>query len=149
MSRQGQLSSVGIEPEHPHDSRRDRSVATATRLRLPCVTSVVAETWCAWRTSRQMLKWYQRVSDEQPQLKGTTLYQEIIVRRSAFSVETARGVLQRARQSFCEWPGRRELQFRDVVNYLVMQEYMQSHLTQVGTYSDTKRVVSSVIPSHL
>jgi len=124
-------------------------VSKRTRLGLPWAARVVAEKWYTWRTSREMLKWYQRVSGEEPQLSGAALYQEVIVRRSGLDVAAARGVLQRARQGLCEWPGPRKLRFRDVVHYVVMNEYMRSHLTDLGTYTDMRRVVASIIPYHL
>jgi hypothetical protein len=124
-------------------------VSTPGWLRLPRVARVVAEKWYAWRTSHEMLRWYQRVSGEEPQLTGRPLYEEVIVRRSGLDVEVARGMLQRARQRFCEWPGPRKLRFRDVVHYVVIDEYMRSHLTDLGTYTDMKRVVASIIPYHL
>jgi hypothetical protein len=51
---------------------------------------------------------------------------------------------------FCEWPGPRKLRYRDVVNYVVVDEYMRSHLTDFrGTYTNMRRVVTSIIPYHL
>ena len=118
-----------------------RPVSTAAR--------VLAEKWYAWRTSHEMLRWYQRVSGEEPHLTRTTLYREIVVRRLELDIGAARDLLQRVRQSFCEWPHQRELRFRDVVNYLVVDEYMQGNVTNVGMYTDTRRIVSGIIPSHL
>ena len=129
----------------------DKPVSTPTRrLRFPRAARAVAEKWYAWRTSHEMLRWYQRVSGEEPQLTGQSLYEEVIVRRSRLDVETARGVLQRARQSFCEWPGPRKLRFRDVVHYVVKDEYKRAHSSDLsGTYIDMRRVVASIIPYHL
>jgi hypothetical protein len=127
----------------------DRPVTTQTRPRFPRAAGVLAEKWYAWCATHEFLQWYQRVGGANPQLTGTQLYQEIIVRRFGLDLEVARCVLQRVRQSFCEWPRRRELRFRDVVNYLVMDEYMHAHSTEVGTYTDMRRMVSSIIPSDL
>jgi hypothetical protein len=125
-------------------------VSKPIRLRLAYVARILAEKWHAWRTSREMLRWHQRVSVAEPQLTGGSLYKEIIVRRSGLDIEAARGVVQRARQSFCEWPSPRKLRYRDVVHYVVMDEYMRSHLTEFGgTYTDMRRVVASIIPNHL
>ena len=127
----------------------DRPVTTQTRSRFPCAARVLAEKWHAWRATHEMLRWYQRVSGAEPQLTGTTLYQEILVQRFGLDLKVARCVLQRVRRSFCEWPRRRELRFRDLVNYLVMEEYMQAHSTKIGTYTDMRRMVSRIIPLDL
>jgi hypothetical protein len=125
-------------------------VSTPIRLRLLYGARIVAEMWYAWRTCHEMLRWYQRVSVEEPQLTGGSLYEEVIVRRSGLDIDAASGLLQRARQSFCEWPGPRKLRYRDVVHYVVVDEYMRSHLADFrGTYTNMRRVVASIIPYHL
>jgi hypothetical protein len=96
-----------------------------------------------------MLEWHQRVRGEKPELTGRALYQQVIVRRLGLDVEATRGVLQRAYQSFCEWPLVRTLRFRDVVQYVVVDEYLRSHPTDLGTYTDMGKVVAYVIPHNL
>jgi hypothetical protein len=120
-----------------------------TPTRLPRPAWIVAEKWYAWRTTHEMLGWYQRVRGEQPQLTGRTLYQQVIVRRSGLDDEAARGVLRRAHQRFCEWPFERELRFRDVVHYVVIDEYLRSHLNNLGTHTDMGKVVARLIPHDL
>jgi hypothetical protein len=124
-------------------------VSTATVLRLPRPAWIVAEKWYAWRTSHEMLGWYQRVRGEQPQLTGRPLYQQVIVRRSGLDEEAARGVLRRAYQRFCEWPVERRLRFRDVVHCVVIDEYLRSHLTNLGTHRDMGTIVARLIPHNL
>ena len=125
-------------------------VSTPIRLRLEYGARIVAEMWYAWRTSCEMLSWHRRVSVEEPQLTGGLLYKEVIVRRSGLDIEAASGVLRRVRQSFCEWPSPRKVRYRDVVHYVVVDEYMRSQLTDFrGTYTNMRRVVASVIPYHL
>ena len=124
-------------------------VSTPTRLRLRHAAWIVAEKWYAWRTSREMLGWYHRVRGEEPQLTGRPLYQQVIVRRSGLDAEAASGVLQRACQSFCDWPFERRLRFRDVVHYVVVDEYLRSHLTILGTHTDMGKVVARLIPRNL
>jgi hypothetical protein len=122
---------------------------TGKRLCLRRSAWIVAEKWHAWRTSREMLAWYQRVCGEEPQLTGRRLYGEVIVRRSALDVKAAAAVLQRARQSFCDWPCERKLRFRDVVRYVVIDEYLRSHPTTLGTQTDMGTVVARIIPIYL
>ena len=125
-------------------------VSTPLRLRLVYGARIVAEMWYAWRTSHEMLRWYQWVRVEKPKLTGGSLYEEVIVRRSGLDIEAASGLLQRARHSFCEWPSPRKLRYRDVVHYVVVDEYMRSHMSDFrGTYTNMRRVVANIIPYHL
>jgi hypothetical protein len=130
-------------------SANDERISTPTRMPLPRPLWIVAEKWFAWRTSHEMLGWYQRVRGEDPELTGRALYHQVIVRRLGLEVEAARGILQRAYQSFCEWPLARTRRFRDVVHYVVVDEYLRSHPTNLGTYTDMGKVVAYVIPHNL
>ena len=96
-----------------------------------------------------MLGWFKRVRGEEPHLTGRPLYQQVIVRRSGLGDEAARRLVRRAYQSFCEWPVERKLRFRDVVHYVVVDEYLRSHLTNFGTHTYMGRVVARVIPPDL
>jgi len=51
--------------------------------------------------------------------------------------------------SFCDWLLKRKLRFRDVVQYVVINEYLRSHLTNIGTYTDMSSIVARVIPHDL
>jgi hypothetical protein len=110
---------------------------------------MVAEKWYARRASRELLEWYRRVHGEEPQLAGTALYQRVIVRRSGFDVKAAAGIVRRAEQSFCAWPSDRDLRFRDVVLYVVIDEYLRSHSTHLGTQTNMGEVVVRLIPGDL
>jgi hypothetical protein len=85
---------------------------------------------------------------EEPQLIGKALYQRIVIQRSGLDIHAAAGVLRRAEQSFCEWPSDRDLKFRDVVRYIVIEEYLRSHAT-IGTHTNLGKVVARVIPDDL
>ena len=126
-----------------------KPLGTAARLRLPRAVWIVAEAWYAWRTSYEMLRWYKRVRGEEPRLAGRSLYQQIIVRRSGLDQEAARRVLRLAYQRFCKWPCERTLRFRDVVQYVAIDEYLRSHLVNIGTHTDMGRVVARLIPPNL
>jgi len=89
------------------------------------------------------------VRDEEPQLTGRPLYQQVIVRRSGLDPEAATRVLRLACQCFCEWPCERTLRFRDVVQYVAIDEYLRSHLAKLGMHTDMKRVVAQLIAPNL
>jgi len=116
-------------------------------LLLPGVR-LLAEGWFAWQVSHELLDSYKRMHREEPELTGKTLYERIVIRRTSLDVHAAAGVLRRAEQSFCEWPSERDLKFRDVVRYIVIQDYMKSH-TAIGTYTNLEKVVAYVIPDDL
>jgi len=118
-------------------------------LHLPTATLMVVEKWHAWRASRQILDWYKRVSRDQPQLAGRTLYAQVVIRRSGVDAKAAAAILLRAEESFCDWPSGRELRFRDVVLYLVIDEYLRSHALTLGTQTNMGKIVSRVIPRDL
>jgi hypothetical protein len=109
---------------------------------------LLTESWFAWQVSRELLDSYKRMRGEEPQLTGKTLYERIIICRSGLDVNAAAGVLRRAEQSFCEWPSDRDLKFRDLVLYIVIEEYLRSHAA-VGTHTNLANVVTRVIPDNL
>ncbi len=59
----------------------------------------LAEKWYAWRESRVMLKWYQRVRRENAGLAGRDLYERILTRRSPRSPISAAQILDRTEES--------------------------------------------------
>ena len=110
--------------------------------------TVVTEIWQAWRGSRALLAIYRRVRKEQPQLHRKALYERIL---SEWILEpgVAAFTVTRAHRSFCEWPVERELRFRDVVLYALVDEYLRSHPTHVGTRTNMSRIVARVVPVEL
>jgi len=87
----------------------------------------------AWHASYELLDLYKRIHREEPQLTGRTLYERVVIRRSGLDTKAATGVLMRAEQSFCDWPSGRDLRFRDVVQYVVVDEFLRSHVATLGT----------------
>ena len=109
---------------------------------------LLTEIWFAWQASRELLDSYQRMHREDPQLLGKTLYERIVSRRSGLDVQSVAGILRRAEQSFCEWPSERDLKYRDVVQYMVIEEYLRSY-GAIGTHTNLAKVVAYVIPDNL
>jgi hypothetical protein len=96
-----------------------------------------------------MLNQYQRMRREDSTVTGRLLYQRILSQHSGFTAEGAATVLTGAGESYCSWPVHRELRFRDVVSYVVAQEYLCSHNFLRGTQTDIRRVVARIIPEEL
>jgi hypothetical protein len=81
---------------------------------------VALELWHAWRTSRQLCHWYRLTKRAESELSGCSLYIQIMRRRSALSLEAANNLVNQAEESYCEWPRKRPLRYRDLVSYIVM-----------------------------
>ena len=109
----------------------------------------VAEKWFARQVSRQLLHLYERVHRDEPQLIGRALYEQIVIRRSDIDGTVAARVLRRAEQSFCDWPSGRDLRFRDLVQYIVIDEYLRSHAATLGTRTNMLKSVARTIPENL
>jgi len=99
--------------------------------------------------SRIMLRSYQRVRRKNGQLRGKALYEQILIERSRLDCSDAPGILLRAEQSYCHWPVRRELRYRDVVHYVLVSEYLRSNPTRRGTLANMGAIVARVIPAEL
>lgn len=109
----------------------------------------LTERWFAWNASRKMLALYRRIHRENPRLTGKMLYERVLVCRSGLDAHAAAEVLRRAEQSFCEWPSERDLKFREVVQYLVIAEYLRSRADKLGTNTNMEKMVMWVIPKDL
>jgi hypothetical protein len=128
--------------------RAKSALRTGKLLGLPGA-ALVAEKWFAWRASRALLDLHARIHREEPQLIGRTLYERVVIRWSGLDIKAAAGVLRRAEQSFCSWPSGRDLRFLDLVHYVVVDEYLRSHVASLGTQTNMGRIVAHVIPADL
>jgi len=129
-------------------SQPPRAKRTWKWLRLPG-SELVAEKRFAGRASRELLELYNRIRLEEPQLSGRALYERVVIRRSGLDVQAAAGVLRRAEESFCDWPSGSDLKFHDLVQYVVIDEYLRSHVATVGTRTNMVKVVARIIPHDL
>lgn len=110
----------------------------------------------AWRErrfaaqcARDMLKLHHSLSSRYPELKGQSLYRRVVAARLNDDDLAAEAVLQHAEQSFAIWPVERALNFRDVVHYLAVSQFMAKHHGARWVYADMRRIVDALIPQHL
>jgi hypothetical protein len=110
----------------------------------------------AWRERRyagqycrDLLDLHQTVTTRHPDLSGLALYRLILSVRMGDDMDAVETVLQRARESFADWPVSRELCFRDVAHYLATSGYWSDHRDQPWLQSNLQQVVNSTIPEHL
>ncbi len=110
----------------------------------------------AWRERRYAthaalaaLSLYHRLRAKEPALAGTALYEAVVRMRNGIAASDARAVLRRARESFAAWPVDRDLIFRDVVQYLVISEYLKAKAKRASTTINMAYVVAQIIPKEL
>jgi hypothetical protein len=138
-------SSIAASAEAAGRPPRTKAAWTIGKwLRLP--GALLAERRFASQASRELLDLYTRTKLEEPQLTGKALYERVVIRRSGLDARGAAGVLLRAEESFCDWPSGRDLKFQDVVQYVVIDEYLRSHVANVGTRTNMVNVVARAIP---
>ena len=124
----------------------------AARQGLPGVAAILF----AWRERRfatgicrDMLRLHADVTASRPELQGLPLYRRIVSAHHGGSLAVADAILERAGQSFAEWPVSRALNFRDVVHYLVVLEFIAANKNVRWIHADLKRLVSDAIPHEL
>jgi transposase-like protein len=104
----------------------------------------------AAKTSRELLKLYEKVAAARPSLGKQELYRHIVMARLGGTLAAADAVLARATESFATWPVERALTFRDVVHYLAVSDYLATNAEAADwTRENLGRVVASLVPEHL
>lgn len=86
---------------------------------------------------------------ENPKLEGEALYEHAIARRLSWDQARAREIVRLADLSFAQWPVERDVNLRDVVNYLIVHRILGAHTKAIGTQSDIERIVCASIPEGL
>ena len=103
----------------------------------------------AERASDELLALYRTVSADHPELSGRELYKSMVMTRKGCDSIAANNVLDCAEESFAAWPVRRELTLCDVVHYLSVAEFIETHGGEPWMHSNIKFVVTSRIPHNL
>jgi hypothetical protein len=104
----------------------------------------LAEGQCA-----EMLRIVRALQQEDPALEGEPLYLKAISRRLGCGDAKAREIVRLADQSFAQWPEERDVNLRDVVNYVIVNQIMTAHRSAMGTLIDMDAIVKSAIPAGL
>lgn len=91
----------------------------------------------------------QALRKENATLAGEALYEQAITRRLGCGGQKAREIIRLADQSFAQWPEERDVNLRDVVNYVIVHQIMTAHSHAMGTLIDMDEVVKAAIPSGL
>lgn len=104
----------------------------------------LAEAHCA-----EMLRIVRTLQREDPALQGEPLYLKAITRRLGCGESKAREIVRLADQSFAQWPEERDVNLRDVVNYVIVNQIMTAHRSAMGTLVDMEAIVKTAIPAGL
>jgi hypothetical protein len=102
------------------------------------------------RTSRRCLELYRQFEVEKPASSPRERYEQVVARYlGASDAKTVRVTLRRAEESFASWPVERDLNFRDVVQYLAATEYYRDNPTESGIRARVSSVVAEAVPEGL
>lgn len=77
------------------------------------------------------------------------LYKLVVMRRHGCDSTMAKAVLDRAQESYADWPVRRELTLCDIVHYLSVTEFLATHKSEHWMHSNLAHVVASRVPREL
>jgi hypothetical protein len=144
---------VGGAPKDPENHDAPEELESLGRF---SPQRFLSERMAAWRelrfaknAGRQALARHRRLRAARPELTGRALYEAFVCERNGVGASAAQAVLQRAEASFAAWPADHDLIFRNVVQYLVISEYLVSHPTHHGTATNMARIIAKVIPKEL
>ena len=105
---------------------------------------VVARHLCA-----EMLDICGALKAENAKLEGEALYERAVARRMSCDPAKAREIVRLADLSFAQWPEERDVNLRDIVNYLIVNRILGVDAKALGTKSDIEQIVRASIPDGL
>ncbi|MGH7741126.1 MAG: hypothetical protein ACRENS_03805 [Candidatus Eiseniibacteriota bacterium] len=82
-------------------------------------------------------------------LEGEALYVRAISKLLSCDAPKAREIVRLADQSFAQWPEERDVNLRDIMNYLIVNQILVAHTKALGTQSDVEQIVRASIPEGL
>ena len=97
----------------------------------------------------KMLELFRAVQAEHPGLAGEPLYERVVARRLSCDDAKARELVRLADLSFAQWPDERDVNFRDVVNFVFVNQIMSAHARAMGIHVDMAQIVNAGIPEGL
>ena len=103
----------------------------------------------ARRASTHLLSLYRQHRRAHPDLAPRALYAGIVAQRLGVPADRAVEIVRRAEESFADWPAERALMFRDVVHYVVFEEYTHTGRAHEGTRTNMGLEVAHVVPDDL
>ena len=101
------------------------------------------------RTSRAALSQYRSITASHPELAPIEVYRFVVMEYTGCDSNTAKNILNRAEESYAEWPVSRALKLRDVVHYLTVTEYLDLYGKDFWMRSKINKLVAAHIPKNL
>ena len=108
-----------------------------------------AERRFASRVCAESLAALQVVRATQANLQGDALYEAVVARRTKFDATQARAIVRRAHESLEDWGNDREAKFVDVVQYMIVSEYISQNAGDDGMIIDLGALLKPRIDSRL
>jgi hypothetical protein len=103
----------------------------------------------ARRVCDEALAALEAVREQQPALSGPALYEAVIARRLRVDAAAAHSVMRRVEASRDDWESDRAPKFIDVVNYLIVSEYLAREPGASGMTLDLGPVLAERIDPRL
>jgi hypothetical protein len=103
----------------------------------------------AVKQCRELLHMHQSLAARQSGVDRMELYRQLVAQRTGGDAKAVDALLGHATESYAQWPVDRPLNLRDVIHYLVVQEYLASHRQASWLEQNLKRIVDSAVPHEL
>jgi hypothetical protein len=98
------------------------------------------------RVCAESLKLYRQIEIEMPHASNTDRYARVIERRSGADAADALKIMRRAEESFASWPIERPLNFRDIVQYMVVTDGFKTDIAVDGVRSRAVDFAIDIVP---
>ncbi len=98
------------------------------------------------RICRECLDLYHQVERDHPTDAALTRYSTVIAKHTGGDAAAVDTIMQRVEESFAAWPVERPVNFRDVVQYLAITDYMNENPAETGVRARVSEVVEAMIP---
>jgi hypothetical protein len=98
------------------------------------------------RICAESLTLYRQVEIEMPHASNTDRYARVIERRSGADAAAALKFMRRAEESFAQWPIERPLNFRDIVQYMVVTDGFKTDIAVAGVRSRAVDFAVDIVP---
>ena len=113
-----------------------------------------------WRVSRGerayarrqctlLLQIYEQLRTEHSSLDGDELYARIVEHGLDCDPTAARSIVLGADRSYAQWPTERDVTFRDVATFLLMNQLLPPHSKTLGIQANVMAIVASTISPRL
>jgi hypothetical protein len=100
----------------------------------------------ALRLASEMLEHYHRVARAQPGLCRDALYRAILLERFGGDGDAAARTMRHADECFARWPTQRDLVYRDIVQFLAINDPRANQGNGLGSRTRFGRIAAGHIP---